>query len=184
MSSVDFAYWVYEPCFGIFARSVTCYPVASRPGNAGFLTRGIFDTNECDVEAANGQIITNARTELDIFIPEWPIYPVQGDVFDIPWESDVDGGLFFVSDVHGYGNAGGELTLTWVRVEQGRLMGYFLTTASFGVGALNFASPTMTIVPNSYDLAALDLATPMMAVVQDAYELGALDLATPALTVS
>ena len=52
MSSVDFATWVYEPCFGIFARSVTCYPVKSQPGVPGFITRGIFDTNEIDVEAA------------------------------------------------------------------------------------------------------------------------------------
>ena len=145
VSSVDFAYWVYEPCFGIFARSVTCYPVKSQPSNAGFLTRGIFDTNEIDVEAANGQIITNARTELDIFMPEWPVYPVQGDVFDIPWESDVDGGLFMVSDVYGYGNAGGELTLCLVRIEQGRLMGYWVTTTAYSLASLDFATPAMTV---------------------------------------
>ena len=145
MSSVDFAYWVYEPCFGIFARSVTCYPLKSQPNVPGFLTRGIFDTNEIDVEAANGQIITNARTELDIFMPEWGTYPVQGDVFDIPWESDVDGGLFFVSDVHGYGNAGGELTLTLVRLEQGRLMGNFILANNYSLGALDIATPALTV---------------------------------------
>jgi hypothetical protein len=161
MSSVDFATWVYEPCFGIFARSVTCYPIKSQPNNPGFLTRGIFDTNEIDVEAANGQIITNARTELDILMPEWNVYPVQGDIFDIPWESDVDGGLFFVSDVYGYGNAGGELTLCLARVEQGRLTGYWVTTSSYSLASPSFATPVLGLA-NGYVLASPSFATPTL----------------------
>jgi len=142
---VDFAFWVYEPAFDLFARAITCYPMKSQPNVPGFTARGIFDTNELDVEAANGQIITNARTELDIFMPEWPIYPVQGDVIDIPWEADVDGGLFLVSDVHGYGNAGGELTLTLARWEEGRLMGYWTQANGYDLGALDFATPMLSV---------------------------------------
>jgi len=142
---VDFPFWVYSPCFDTFARQVTFYPLKSRPNVAAFAARGIFDTNELDVQGMDAEIITDSRTELDIFMPEWSVYPTQGDVVDIPFEDDIDGGLFFVSDVHGHGNAGGELTLTLQRFEQGRLMGYFLTTpASYSLGALSFAKPVLS----------------------------------------
>jgi hypothetical protein len=63
---------------------------------------------------------------------------------DIPWENDVDGGLFQVADVHGHGNAGGELTLTLQRFEQGRLMGYFIPSSSYSVGSPSFATPVLS----------------------------------------
>ena len=140
---VDFAYWVYQPCFSLFARTITFYPLKSQPSVAPFSKRGIFDTNEIDVLGENNEIITDSRTELDILMPEWSIYPTQGDMVDIPWENDVDGGLFVVSDVHGHGNAGGELTLTLQRHDT-RLMGHFVTTASYSLGALSFAKPVLT----------------------------------------
>src|SRR5262252_2844252 len=142
--SVDFATWVYLPNFDAFARSITIYPRASQPGVAGFAARGSFDTNEVDVIGMDAEIITDCRTELDIFQPEWSVYPLQGDIIDIPPESDVDGGLFEVSDVMGLGNAGGELTLRLSRFEQGRLLGYLVTTSSFAVGALSFAKPVLS----------------------------------------
>jgi hypothetical protein len=141
---VDFATWVYSPCFDTFARTLTFYPMKSQPTVPGFVARGIFDTNEIDIMGIDQEIITDARTELDIFMPEWVVYPVQGDLVDIPWEDDVDGGLFSVADVHGHGNAGGELTLTLQRFEQGRLMGYYVSTSSYSVGALNFALPVLS----------------------------------------
>ena len=142
---VDFATWVYLPNFDAFARSLTFYPLVSQPSGMPFVARGIFDTNDIDVVGMNNEIITDSRTELDIFMPEWAVYPVQGDVVDIPWEDDVDGGLFQIADVHGHGNAGGELTCTLARFEQGRLLGYFLkpAQASFTLGALDFATPAL-----------------------------------------
>ena len=140
---VDFASWVYSPCFDTFARSITFHPIVSRPGVAGFVARGIFDTNEADVFGLDEHVLTSAKTELDIFMPEWSVYPLQGDFVDIPWEDDVDGGLFQVADVHGYGNAGGELTLTLSRFEQGRLAGYLVTTPSYALGALDIAKPVL-----------------------------------------
>jgi hypothetical protein len=140
---VDFATWVYSPCFDTFARSLTFYPIVSQPGVAGFVARGIFDTNETDVVAMDGSILTNARTELDIFQPEWGVYPRQGDVVDIPWEDDVDGGVFTVADVHGFGNAGGELTLILSRYEPSKLTGYLLLAPSYTLGALDFATPAL-----------------------------------------
>lgn|SRR5262245_39029114 len=140
---IDFAFWVYSPCFDTFARSITFYPVVSRPGVAAFAARGIFDTNETDVVAMDGSILTNARTELDIFQPEWSIYPRQGDIIDIPWENDVDGGVFTVADVHGFGNAGGELTLILSRYEDSKLVGYLVLTPGYSLGALDFAKPVL-----------------------------------------
>jgi len=141
---VDFPTWVYSPVFDTFARTLTFYPVMSQPGVGGFAARGIFDTNEIDVEAMDGSILTNARTELDIFMPEWEIYPQQGDVVDIPFEDDIDGGVFTVADVHGFGNAGGELTLILSRYEPGKLPGYLLTAASYDLSSLDFATPQLT----------------------------------------
>jgi hypothetical protein len=141
--AMDFAFWVYDPCFNLFARSITFYPLKSQPSVPPFVSRGIFDTNEIDVVGLDGEIVTDSRTELDIFMPEWVVYPVQGDMVDIPWESDVDGGLFQIADVHGRGNAGGELTCTLSRWEQGRLMGYFVTTPAYVLGSPDFAMPVL-----------------------------------------
>jgi len=143
---VDFAVWVYAPCFDTFARSLTFYPVVSQPGAAGFAARGIFDTNEIDVIAMDGSILTDTRTELDIFQPEWQIYPRQGDIVDIPWENDVDGGVFTVADVHGIGNAGGEMTLILSRYESGKLInsGYILLAPNYALSSLDFAAPVLS----------------------------------------
>lgn len=145
--AVDFATWVYLPNFDLFARQITVYPVKSQPASGPFLARGIFDTNEIDVVAMNGAIVTDCRTELDIFQPEWPIYPVQGDIVDIPWEADVDGGLFMIADVHGHGNAGGELTCTLSRFEQGRMLGFLFLGPSYSLGSPTFAMPPMVTSP-------------------------------------
>ena len=159
---VDFTTCVYLPCFNTFARSLTYYPVASQPGVAGFVARGIFDTNEVDVAAMDGSIVTTARTELDIFQPEWATYPSQGDIVDIPWEDDVDGGVFMVADVHGFGNAGGEMTLILARYEPGKLTGYLVLANSYSIGSPAFAQPALGV--------------------SDGYVLGPLDFAQPALT--
>src|SRR4030095_6697794 len=139
--AVNFAEWVYGPNFDFWARSVMYFPLVSQPNVGGFTARGIFDTNEVDVQALDGSIYTDARTELDIFQPEWDVYPRQGDVVDIPWEEDVDGGVFTVADVHGHGNAGGELTLTLQRYEPGPATVKLFTTWPFSLASPSFAKP-------------------------------------------
>jgi len=159
--AVDFATWVYLPNFDIFGRPIFFYPFKSQPGVAGFAARGIFDTNEIDVVGMNGEVVTDSRTELDIFMPEWSIYPVQGDVVDIPWESDVDGGLFMIADVHGHGNAGGELTCTLQRYDT-RLMGYLLIApAEYALGALDWHKPNVGRV-DGFSVGSPDFATPVL----------------------
>ena len=142
---VDFATWVYGPNFDMWSRSLMFFPVVSQPGISGFGARGIFDTNEVDVQALDGSIYTDARTELDIFQPEWEVYPKQGDVVDIPWEDDIDGGVFTVADVHGHGNAGGELTLTLQRYEPGPGTDTLFTSWPLMLGSLSFARPVLAI---------------------------------------
>jgi len=159
--SVDFATWVYLPNFDVFARQITFYPLMSQPNVPPFAARGIFDTNEIDVVAMNGSIVTDSRTELDIFQPEWSVYPVQGDMVDIPWESDVDGGLFLIADVHGHGNAGGELTCTLARYDS-RLMGYLVTASAYAVDALGWPTPPNVGRVDGYSVPSPDFATPVL----------------------
>ena len=142
---VDFAFWVYEPCFNLFARSITYAPLVSQPGVGAFAARGIFDTNERDVMGLDENIFTDAKTELDIFMPEWTILPLKGDMVSIPWENDVDGGDFYVADVHGHGNAGGELTLTLQRIVPLKTIvpSVLLLTGTFWINSPEFARPFM-----------------------------------------
>src|SRR5215471_3847131 len=166
---ISFPYWVYEQCFNTFARSVTYTPLKSQPTVGAFQARGIFDTNERDVMGMDESIFTDAKTELDIFMPEWSVLPLQGDMVSIPFEDDIDGGDFLVSDVQGHGNAGGELTLTLQRIVPVKAtlpsvilgtgtfyvdspvfvraffhLGYTVTGSAFSVGSPAFASPTLT----------------------------------------
>jgi hypothetical protein len=142
---IDFATWVYSPCFDTFARQLTFYPTVSQPNVSAFQARGIFDTNDVDVQALDGSIYTDARTELDIYMPEWSVYPKQGDMVDIPWAADVDGGLFLIADVHGHGNAGGELTCTLTRYEQGQEKQFFVSAWSYLLASPVFAKPPLTV---------------------------------------
>jgi len=141
--SVNFPFWVYSPCFDLFARTVTYYPVVSQPGSPGFVARGIYDTNEIDVVAMDGSIFSDARTELDVFMPEWLTLPLQGDVVDIQPENDVDGGLFLVADALGHGNAGGELTLVLKRYESSGESNVSVFAPIYYVGPLDFGKPTL-----------------------------------------
>jgi len=171
---VNFATWVYGPCFDTFARTITYTPLISQPGNAAFQARGIFDTNERDVLGLDDNIFTDAKTELDIFMPEWSILPLQGDQVDIPWEDDVDGGTFVVSDVQGHGNAGGELTLTLQRIVplKSPLPMILVSTGTFYVDSPEFARPLMTL-----------FTTPPVGISASNYSVGHPSFATPSVSV-
>jgi hypothetical protein len=143
--AVNFAQWVYSPCFDLFARSVTIMPLASQPGQGPYAARGIFDTNEVNVEALDGSIFSDTRTELDIFEPEFPILPQQRDLVNIPFAEDVDGGDFEISDTNA-GNAGGEITLTLRRLEPAKILMRIFNVSDYSLGHPSFATPTLTVI--------------------------------------
>jgi hypothetical protein len=154
---LDFPGYVYMPCMEIFARQITVYPYASQPGAAPYTGRGIFDTNEIEIEGLDGSQIEGTRTELDIMESEWTVLPKQDDRVSIPADLMLPGGEFVVSSVADKGNAGGEITLVLKRLEEWKLIGYQydLSPPDFGVayldesGGPNFSvgSPSIAIVP-------------------------------------
>jgi len=162
---VNFATWVYEPCFDTFARTLTYTPLVSQPGVPAFAARGIFDTNERDVQGLDDNIFTDAKTELDIYMPEWSVLPLQGDQVTIPWEDDVDGGDFLVSDVYGHGNAGGELTLCLQRIVPTKavLPSIILSTGTFYIDSPEIPRPKCLTVQSVLHINAYSIGSPAFA---------------------
>jgi hypothetical protein len=138
---LSFPTLVYEPCFEVFARSVTITPNNSQPGAPPYGARGIFDTNSMDIEgeAEEQTFFSTTRTELDILQMEFTVLPVQGDYISIPDDNLLPGGEFVVSDIGDKGNAGGEVTLVLKRREEWKLIGY-----SFFTQSPDFARPVLT----------------------------------------
>jgi hypothetical protein len=52
--TINFVKTVYLPCFGVFARPIIVRPVASQPGAPPYSARGIFDSEEIDIETLDG----------------------------------------------------------------------------------------------------------------------------------
>lgn len=144
--AVNFLQNVYKPAFDLFARPITILPRASQPGAAMYDGRGIFDSNDQDIDDFGMVVVTSsARIELDILIDEFPILPNQKDLVYIPFNADVDGGNFEVADLTP-NNAGGELTLQLKRLEDSALFGYALDPGNgFTLGAPEYATPTLTV---------------------------------------
>jgi len=164
--AVNFLQEVYIPAFNLFSRSVVVSPAISQPGQAAYNARGIFDTNETDVIGLDNQIFSDAKTELDILIDEFPILPKQGDIIFIPYEADVDGGTFEVLDLAGVGNAGGEITLTLKRIVESNTV---IITGRYIIG-VPVSSPARIYLGTiaqalSYDLGPLDYAVPGLTVI-------------------
>jgi len=108
---IDFPNQVYNPNFNVFARVVTITPIASRPGELPYPARGIFDTDQLNVAAADDTILSDQRTILDILETEFTILPMQRDLIEIPADSGLpDQGIWEVIDKSS--NGGGETTLT------------------------------------------------------------------------
>jgi hypothetical protein len=141
--AVNFLRNVYEPCFDLFARPITIQPLASIPGAGAYDARGIFDSNDMDIEAFTEVMVSSARIELDILADEFGILPRQKDIVRIPFHEDVDGGDFEIADLSP-NNAGGEITLQLKRLEEPKLFAYDAAAIGFSVGALDFAMPVLT----------------------------------------
>ena len=109
---VNFPTLVYLPCFETFSIPVTFIPV----GGASFKSRGIWHKRSLDVQAEDGSIFSDHRTELDIREVEFNTLPQQGDVVVIPVnDTGAEPGEYEIIDTSS--NGGGETTLTlrkWV----------------------------------------------------------------------
>jgi hypothetical protein len=136
--SIPFPTVAYLPCYQVFARPVTIYPLVSQPGAGAYDGRGIFDTNSIEVIAQDGSLYADTRTELDILQSEYDVLPMQGDRVFIPWDAEVDGGDFEIADISDKGNAGGESTLTLRRLVIDKLVG-----TAYSLGPLDFARPRL-----------------------------------------
>ena len=81
---IDYSSQVYLPAYNTFARAITVIPLSSQPGEFPYDARGIYNTEAFDVGAADGSIVSDQRTILDIREAEFTKLPKQGDLIIIP----------------------------------------------------------------------------------------------------
>jgi hypothetical protein len=90
---IDYSTLIYLPNFDFFSRTVTFTPLASQPNARPYNARGIFDTDEVDVQAEDGSVVTDHKTTLDIREAEFGVVPTQGDLVDIPADTGAMGAM-------------------------------------------------------------------------------------------
>ena len=109
--AINFSVSVYKVVYDTFARPVTIFPVASQPGEPPYVARGIYTTQNLDVMAEDGSVVSDQKTILDIREAEFAVLPLQLDRVAIPAAAGSgDLGEFEVTDTDT--NGGGETTLT------------------------------------------------------------------------
>ena len=106
--AVNFSTMLYLACMDMFAVPCTFY----RPGAAPIQGRGIFDTDDLDVDAEGNMIYSDQKTILDVREQEFGGNPPRaGDIVVIPLDcNNKPLGQFEITDVDD--NGGGELKLT------------------------------------------------------------------------
>lgn len=82
---LDFDAIVVKPSMDAFGRQVIFYPIRSRPGYNNYEGRGIFRSISENVPTADGGLVSNTRTTLDIRAKDFngPL-PVVRDQLVIP----------------------------------------------------------------------------------------------------
>ena len=109
---VDFSTSIYLPNFDFFSRAATITPLVSQPNAAPYAVRGIYDTDEIDVPAEDGSILTDQKTMFDIREYEFAVLPAQGDHINIPADRGAMVALGDFEIINAWTNGGGETTLT------------------------------------------------------------------------
>ena len=81
---LDMSALVKLPIMDVFGRPIDVTPIASQPGAGSYRARGYLGTNDLDVAAEDGSVITDQTTFLDVRDNEFAVVPRQGDRIDIP----------------------------------------------------------------------------------------------------
>jgi hypothetical protein len=108
---VDYSSLIYLPNYDMFARTITVTPVVSQPGEPAYDARGIYNTDEQNVQAEDGSIITDQRTLVDVREIEFTVVPQQGDLINIPADGGAMVALGDFEVINAWKNGGGETTL-------------------------------------------------------------------------
>jgi hypothetical protein len=114
---LDYSTLIYLPNFEVLARTVTFTPLVSQPNAAPYVQRAIYDTDEVDVPAEDGSVVTTHRTILDIREAEFAVLPTQGDHVFIPADTGAMGELGDFEIINVFHNGGGETTLQLRKIE-------------------------------------------------------------------
>jgi len=109
--AVNFSKLVLLPNYATFARPVTIDPVASQPGVPAYPARGIFNTDDVDVEGEDGEIYSDQQTVLDVLEAEFAVVPQQLDRIFIPADAEAGPELGWYEIMDADTDGGGETTL-------------------------------------------------------------------------
>jgi hypothetical protein len=112
---INYSTVVYGPAFDMFARPVTFFPVVSQPTGLSFVGRGIYDTDELEVQTMDGLILSDQQTLLYIREVEFTVLPSQRDRIYID-EADAGPALGWYEIIDATTNGGGETKLVLRRV--------------------------------------------------------------------
>jgi len=113
---IDFSALVLTPCMDTFARSIVVDPIASRPGEPPYQTRGIYSSTPFDVQTIEGSLFSDQKTIIGIRLADFIGPPPQSrDVVTVL------GGFgmttdrrYFVDDVDEDGQGGAILTVRFI----------------------------------------------------------------------
>jgi len=112
--TINFSRLVLSPCMTTFARTVTIDPVSSQPGAPPYQARGIFSSDPFDIQALDGNIISDQKTELGIRLAEWAGMPSPCPRDKITITTEGKSIVWFVSDNDEDGQGGMTLSLRYV----------------------------------------------------------------------
>lgn len=106
---IDFDALILAPAMATFARPITVLPLASRPGEPPYTTRGVWSERPVDVQTEDGAILSSAVKTLGVRLSEFTVPVVAGD------RVSVDGTTYQVDDTDDDGQGGSLWTLKEIR---------------------------------------------------------------------
>lgn len=116
---IDYASAVYTHAQDKFGRPITVTPLKSQPNVPPYNARGIYTTEEQDIQAEDSSIFSDQHTIIDVIAVEFDVVPIQGDHIFVPAVGSIpEAGLFEIIDVQD--NGGGEITFDLRKVVQSK----------------------------------------------------------------